>query len=106
MEKDSGKKYNWSVESGDYKRDKEATTIKERTKTRKQIENEIIKITKKDVEKNYNWSVESGDYERDKESTTTYQRKRARKKKIKLVFSILLYICGASIVTYLILKSL
>ena len=60
---------------------------------------------KKDVEKNFNWSIEHGDYERDEEATTTYQRKKARKKRIKLVLSIILYVCGVSIVSYFILRS-
>jgi len=59
---------------------------------------------KNDVEKNFNWSIENGDYERDEEATTTYQKKKARKKQIKLLLSIFLYICGVSIIAYLILK--
>lgn len=60
---------------------------------------------KNNVEKNYNWSVESGDYERDKEATATYQRRKERKKRMKLFFSILLYICGVSLITYFILRN-
>jgi flagellar basal body-associated protein FliL len=60
---------------------------------------------KKDVEKNFNWSIEHGDYERDEEATTTYQRKKTRKKRIKLMLSIILYICGVSIIAYFILRS-
>ena len=64
----------------------------------------MIKIMKKDVEKNFNWSIENGDYERDEESTTTYQKKIARKKRIKLILSIILYICGVSIISYFIIR--
>ena len=60
---------------------------------------------KNNVEKNFNWSIENGDYERDEEATTTYLRKKARKKQIKLLLSIILYICGVSIIAYFILKN-
>lgn len=61
---------------------------------------------KKDTEQNFNWSVEHGDYERDEEATSTYLRRKNRKKRIKLFFSILAYLGGVSIITYLILRSL